>query len=672
MKKDRTPNRLINESSPYLQQHAYNPVDWYPWGEEAFAAAQKADKPILVSIGYSTCHWCHVMERESFENEGVAALMNELFINIKVDREERPDVDAIYMEAVMLVQEGQGGWPLNCFLLPNGQPFFGGTYFPPQPRHRRAAWPDVIQRLSNAYQDNRGQVVEQAKQIMNYIKQADNQFVNQIEIAVEKDFFDKKYLATAFENLQKNVDFDNGGWGSSPKFPSTMSLRFCLNYYLAEQDQTALKQLTFSLDKMVQGGIYDQLKGGFARYTVDAAWLVPHFEKMLYDNALLVGLLADTYKLTQKPLYQDKIIQTLDWVAAEMLSEEGLFYSALDADSEGIEGKFYVWKYAEIVAVLGENAKLFCQYYDCSPTGNWEGVNILNCPQSKANFIVAHALDSQDFEAYCSGCIRDLLAVRAKRIRPSLDDKILLDWNAMMITAYSKAYQALQIESYKEKAINALELILRKFRVTPNKLPLYHSYKEGQAKQAAFLDDYALLIAALLEVDKLVEDDKYRLLAKDYCTLVTHDFLDSRDNLFFFTSAKQQDIILHKKLLFDNATPSGNSTMIHNLQRLGVLFDSDNYRQMATKALLSLAKTMQQQPTAFGRWLNALFLEIYPLSTLTIGQEESQKLMPQIQQKLLFNTFVKIDSKNSKGILVCKDASCALPVDTLAEALKLL
>ena len=677
-------NKLIHETSPYLQQHAYNPVDWHPWGEEALAKAKAEDKPILVSIGYSTCHWCHVMERESFENEAVADFMNEHFINIKVDREERPDVDAIYMEAVQLVQNGQGGWPLNCFLLPDGRPFFGGTYFPPQPAYQRASWIQVLQNLSKAYKERREDVEAQASQIVGYIQKAQTQFSNKIDIPKGEQVFDRKFVKDVFQRLAQNFDEENGGFGSAPKFPGTMPLQFCLNYYLAEGEKKALEQVLLSLDKMSNGGIYDHLGGGFARYTVDAAWLVPHFEKMLYDNALLVGLLAETYKLTTRPLYKQRIEETLTWVEREMSSEEGGFFAALDADSEGVEGKFYVWDKAEIDAILGEDSKLFCAFYDVSEEGNWEEKNILNIPTDKTDFLKAHAINDTDFDLFLKNCRNKLLAARASRVRPGLDDKILLDWNMMMVTAYCKAYQALRIEQYKERALKALNFALRAFQIEEDSLHLYHSYKDGKAKHHAFLDDYAFLIEALIEVHLITQEIHYINLAKEYLDFVNNEFLDHQQHLYFFTSAKQQDIILHKKITYDGATPSGNATMLHNLQRLGVLLDATAYREQAVKMALTIKEQIREYPSSFGQWANALFLEVYPLKTVAVMGTKYAATIQDLLAKSFLNTFISTEATKAvrgltipkvtgeTSIVVCKDYTCSLPVNTVDAALELL
>lgn len=683
-KANQTANRLVKESSPYLQQHAYNPVDWYPWGAEALNRAKKENKPILVSIGYSTCHWCHVMERESFEDEATAAYMNEHFINIKVDREERPDVDSIYMEAVQLIQNGQGGWPLNCFLLPNGMPFFGGTYFPPQPAYQRASWMQVLQNLNNAFRDRKQDVEAQAQKLMHYMRQAQTHFTSDLEVDTIDTWYTQAFIQQTFISLSGMFDNDEGGFGGAPKFPGTMGLHYCLNYYLAEKDEKALNHLLLSLDKMAMGGIFDHLGGGFARYTVDGRWLVPHFEKMLYDNALLVGLYADTYKLIPNPLYKQRVQETLEWVEREMLAPEGGFYSALDADSEGVEGKFYVWNKAEIKTVLETDSTVFCAYYDITEGGNWEHKNIVNMPQSTADFLKEQGLDwtAEELERFLQVCREKLLAVRAKRIRPGLDDKILLDWNVMLITAYCKAYQALNMETYQERALTALDFVLTKFKVSEESLHLYHSYKDGQAKHHAFLDDYALLIEALLEVYAITQEKEYLAKAKDYTDFVLNEFLDHKDNLCYFTSAKQQDIILHKKAIYDGATPSGNAVMVHNMLQLAILLDDATYREQAIKSLTTVQKSIKEYPQSFGKWADALFLLVYPQKRITIHGSAKLEALKKLQAKALLNTMVTTEQSewgdfgtmdaDENAFIVCKNQTCALPVSTIEEALELL
>lgn len=674
------PNHLIHETSPYLQQHAYNPVEWYPWGDEALERAKKEDKPILVSIGYSTCHWCHVMERESFENEQIAQYMNDHFINIKIDREERPDLDAIYMDAIQLIQNGQGGWPLNCFLLPNKQPFFGGTYFPPEPAYQRASWPQVLENISTAYRERRTDVEAQAEKLVNYMARAQDHLSPQ-ETTAQVAPKNREQLTAIFEQLQQNFDEENGGFGGAPKFPGTMALEYCLRYHLATGDMAARRHLLLSLDKMCRGGIYDHLGGGFARYTVDECWLVPHFEKMLYDNALLVSLLAESYQLSHQPIYRQHIIDTLGWIAREMKAPEGGFYSALDADSEGVEGKFYVWSQAEIEAILGEKAALFCQVYEVSKEGNWEGHNILNLPQSLEEVVAGlegNVMDAGTLEHFLRDSRAQLLAARAGRIRPGLDDKILLDWNALLVKAYAKAYRALGIEAYLEEAKTALDFLLTTFKVEGQELALYHSYHSGKAKHAAFLDDYAFLIAALLEVYQCTQEASYKDLAVQYTEFVNQQFWDYKQHLFYFTAASQQDVLFHRKAIYDGAMPAGNSVMVHNLQQLGVLAANAAYREQAGQMLALLEENIQKYPSSFGGWATALLTEVYPIKTVALlGQEAASARRVLLQQSLL-NVYFEVDEASKKvvdkdaalQIIICENFACGLPMNTVQEALE--
>ena len=448
-------NKLISETSPYLLQHAHNPVNWYPWGEEALLRAKTEDKPILVSIGYAACHWCHVMERESFENPETAALMNQHFINIKIDREERPDLDHIYMDAVQAMT-GSGGWPLNVFLTPNLKPFYGGTYFPPRPVQQRNSWSQVLEAVATAYRNKKEEVEQQAEQLVSHLAQA-NSFGLQSNTGASL-LFSESSIADAVNNILKTADRQWGGFGRAPKFPQTFTIQFLLraSQYIPDaadvalnNNDEALQQALVSLDKMLAGGIYDQLGGGLARYSTDAQWLAPHFEKMLYDNALLLSVLSEAYQLTQKDRYREVIAQTIGFVQREMMHPRKGFYAALDADSEGEEGKFYVWSKSEIDEILGADATLFNEYYNVSEEGNWEGKNILHVLQPVEVFAAERKTDVRHLKKILSEATGKLLAYRSKRPRPLLDDKVILGWNALMNTALSKAYAATGEESWR-------------------------------------------------------------------------------------------------------------------------------------------------------------------------------------------------------------------------------
>lgn len=670
-------NRLQYETSPYLLQHAHNPVDWYPWGDEAFEQAKAADKPIIVSIGYSTCHWCHVMERESFEDENVANFMNEHFVNIKVDREERPDIDQIYMEACQAMT-GAGGWPLNCFLTPDGRPFYAGTYFPPRPAENRVSWPQLLQGMIGAYRNKRDVVDKQADQLINAVKRADTLFVqDDLLETTTKSPLTVAFAQQIFIGLKRNFDREEGGFGSAPKFPGTMNMQFLLTYYYHTKDKVALDHVCFSLDKMIHGGIYDQLGGGFARYATDRAWLIPHFEKMLYDNALLVDVLADVYKLTGEARYKRAIEETLTFIEREMTSPEGGFYSALDADSEGEEGKFYVWSYRELETLLGEELDWFAPLFGVSPEGNWEGNNILWQPKGADGPTIAPEKLAQAKAL--------LLKHRADRIRPGLDDKILFSWNALMCKAYANAYQALGNEKYKLAAVKNIDFLLETFK-KEEETGFFHTYKAGEAKYEAFLDDYAYGIDALIAVYETTFNSQYLDKALEMTAFVMANFLDSQHNLFYFTAAKQTDLPIRRKEFYDNATPSGNAVMVENLFRLGLLFGREDLRQQAEVMLLRLQEAIGKYSSSFSRWSRASLNLVFPYREVAVVGPKAFSLGTEIMQHYIPNKVLMASEKQneaypvlkdrSKGedtnIFVCQNYSCQLPVKTWEEMRELM
>ncbi len=718
-------NRLQHEISPYLLQHAHNPVDWYAWRPEAFERAKTEEKPILVSIGYSTCHWCHVMERESFEDESVAALMNEHFICIKVDREERPDVDAIYMEACQILTGG-GGWPLNCFLTPDGKPFYAGTYFPPRPAHGRPSWPQLLQHLAGIWAEKRDVALDQAEKLMGHIRRNDDVLVAP---SSPPDGGEKAPLlaalhlqnigadslpsavhrlpATLYAQMRDRFDREEGGFGGAPKFPSTMAIQFLLNFHWYSGNTEALEHALLSLNKMIQGGIYDQLGGGFARYATDREWLVPHFEKMLYDNALLVTVLSDAYKLArgnaelqtsnfdlQTTLYQETIEETLAYIAREMTSPEGGFYSAQDADSEGVEGKFYVWDKAEVQQVLGDDADLFCAFYDVTEHGNWEEKNILWRLETYEKFAEGIQRDTEWLKSKLHDCREKLFAVRSQRIWPGLDNKILLSWNALMASAYTSAFTALGHEKYRHAAVRNVDFLLKNFSNTPlraeasgeggpnfelrtSNFKLLHSLSQPDA----FLEDYAYLIAALVDVYQITFETHYLHLAGQYADHVLSAFYDAESGLFFFTAEGQSDIVLRKKDLYDNATPSGNSTMVHNFQRLGILLDRTDWREQASKMLQRMQASVERFPLSFERWATALLNEVYPAHEIAVVGNNAPEKALALQREFLPNKVVaasraasdalpllkeKIGGEDSL-IYVCRDFACQRPISTIEE-----
>ena len=614
-------NRLQYESSPYLLQHAHNPVDWYPWGEEALQKAKKENKPILISIGYSACHWCHVMERESFEDPVVADIMNEHFVNIKIDREERPDLDHIYMDAVQ-VMTGSGGWPLNVFLTPDAKPFYGGTYFPPRKAFNRASWTDTLQGVINAFSERQNEVVAQAEGLTAHLLKSNvfGEAGNETGKA-----FTKENAELIFQNLMKSADKKEGGFGTAPKFPQTFSIQYLLRYFHFYRSQEALQQACLSLDKMIDGGIYDQVGGGFARYSTDNEWLVPHFEKMLYDNALIVTVLAEAYQLTHHARYADAIDQTIAFIEREMMSPEGGFYSALDADSEGEEGRYYVWTKKEVEALLEDDAELFCKFYDITEKGNWEGKNILHIPASQQPLAET---DESGLRHRFENARQKLLTGRAKRIRPLLDDKILLNWNALMNSACCKAYIATGNDHYRQLAVRNMNFLLGSF--STNGEVFFHTCKDGKARFTAFLDDYTFLVQALIGLQEITGDGGYLLRAKKLTEYVLNGFADTASPFFFFTDAQQTDVIVRKKEIYDSAIPSGNSVMAGNLLYLARVFDIKEWAEKAEAMHLSLSALVIRYPMSFGNWANYLLLLVNGMKEIVITGQKINEILFEI------------------------------------------
>ncbi|MEP7280230.1 MAG: thioredoxin domain-containing protein [Bacteroidota bacterium] len=665
-------NRLIQETSPYLLQHAHNPVDWYPWGDEALQKARKENKPILISIGYSACHWCHVMEKESFEDSAVAAIMNEHFVNIKIDREERPDLDHIYMDAVQ-VMTGSGGWPLNVFLTPAAKPFYGGTYFPPRKAYNRSSWTDVLQGIIHAFAEQQDEVVMQAENLTAHLLQSNN-FGEAFDGAV----FTKENADLIFENLMKTADKIKGGFGGAPKFPQTFSIQYLLRYFYFYRNEAALQQASLSLDKMFYGGIYDQVGGGFARYATDDNWLVPHFEKMLYDNALLVTTLSEAYQLTHHKRYAETIRHTMAFVERELMSAEAGFYSALDADSEGEEGKFYVWDKQEITDILGPDADLFCRYYDVSDAGNWEGKNILQVPAAPEVFIKHTAIDEQALQALLENGRKKLLAQRGKRVRPQLDDKMLLGWNALMNTACSKAYAATGEEHYRELAIRNMQFITDNFSAEQG---FFHTCKNGTARYTAFLDDNAFLVQALISLQEITGQVDYLVRAQNITRYILDGFAEPASPFFFFTHSDQTDLIVRKKEIYDSAIPSGNSVMAGNLFYLARVFDISAWEEKAVAMIGALKSLITRYPASFGGWASQILLGVHGLKEIVVTGEKINEIFFEIlhifmparvfQSSSVPNeTFPLLKGKqfnHSLRIYVCENYVCNPPLTSLAS-----
>ena len=608
-------NRLINETSPYLQQHADNPVDWYPWGPEALKLAQEQDKPILLSIGYAACHWCHVMAHESFEDEGTAVYMNTHFINIKVDREERPDIDSIYMQAVVALT-GQGGWPMTVFLTPDGRPFYGGTYYPPVPRYNMPSFIQIMQNMVRVWTTQRQEVEESAGSIAGHLQQI--VALQAEEGSLKPALFDKATAA-----LLNNFDSNEGGFGNAPKFPPSMSLEFLLRVYIERKDSLALNMVETTLQKMAYGGLYDQLGGGFARYSTDDRWLVPHFEKMLYDNALLTRIYLHAYQVTDNPLYKRIVAETLDFVIRELRHESGGFYSSYDADSEGVEGKFYVWSADEIRQLLGEDATLFMQYYDVTEHGNWEGSNILNMLHEPEEVAKKMGLSVAELESKISAAKQTLINVRNKRIWPGLDDKVLTAWNGLMLASFAEAGRVLNRPDYTAIATQNAQFLYDTMRDGKSGR-LLRTWKEGKtAKYNAYLEDYAYLADGLLALYQTTFDEKWFVWAKELTDMMLTHFTDTENGGFFDTSDDHETLIHRPKDIQDNATPSGNSMAAGVLLKLGLYTGNNRYWDAGETAVSAMATFMEKYPSGFAQWLSAAwFILSQPQEVAIIGDVE--------------------------------------------------
>lgn len=674
-------NKLIHETSPYLLQHANNPVNWYSWGAEALQKAKEEDKPILISIGYAACHWCHVMERESFEDEATAAIMNEHFINIKIDREERPDIDHIYMDAVQAMT-GSGGWPLNVFLTPDKKPFYGGTYFPPQPVMNRPSWKDVLLAVADAFTHKRANIEQQADGMTAHLQKT-----NSFGISTDgKNLMSIELADTACNNLLSQADVVWGGFGNAPKFPQTFSIQFLLHYYFIRNNHAetnaskALEQALLSIDKMIDGGINDQLGGGFARYATDKEWLVPHFEKMLYDNALIVSTICEACQFTKKEKYLETIKQTLAFVERELLDAGGGFYAALDADSEGVEGEFYTWNEETVRKVIGKNADVFMSYYDITPSGNWDGTNILRVLKTPDIFAAEMGIEVNELKKILQAGKQKLLNERSKRVRPALDDKIILSWNALMNIAFCKAYATTGNESYKSRAIDNMQFILQAFTGTNGRLS--HVWKNGVAKYPAFLDDYAYLIQALLQLQKVTGDVLWLEKAKGYCEQVIKDFSDN-NGFFYYTMENQLDVIVRKKELYDGATPSGNALMAQNLLELGILLDKENWQQRAQTMIAGVGDVIVKYPVSFGMWLQTLLQQLTgtkeivlmgdyekPLKELLTNYLPGTIIMAAHKQNITYPLLAGKKPEEPFAIYLCENYACKKPVTSVSQLLE--
>ena len=593
------PNRLANETSPYLLQHADNPVDWYAWGPEALERAKREDKPILLSIGYAACHWCHVMAHESFEDEETARLMNEKFVNIKVDREERPDIDSIYMQAVQAMT-GHGGWPMTVFLLPDGSPFFGGTYYPPDDRHGLPSFRKVLESVSDAFEKRRPQVSETADQLKEVYE------ANRLR-AQSGGTLSTQMLEITYRSLLQKYDERNGGFGPAPKFPATMVLDFVLRYWKRTSTPHALDMVANSFRKMGRGGIYDQVGGGFARYAVDVAWLVPHFEKMLYDNALLARLGAHLWQATKDDEVRRVTVETVEWVAREMTSPEGGFYSSLDADSEGHEGKFYIWGEDEIDSLLGADSRVFKTYFGVTRQGNFEGKNILFVRTDHKGAAVRAGVDEETLDAVLARARRILYDARARRTWPGRDEKILASWNGLMLRGVATAARAFDRKDFRELAIRNAEFLSREM-VRGGRVMRLH--KDRVARINGFLEDHAAVALGFLAVYEITFDERWVERAEEIARAMIEWFWDDTAGAFFDTAGDAEQLITRPRDVTDSATPSGTSLAVELLLHLSELEHDTEYRRRAAFTLESLSEPMTKYPTAFGHLLGCADMEV--------------------------------------------------------------
>jgi len=677
-------NRLSRETSPYLLQHAHNPVDWYPWGEEAFEKARSENKPILLSIGYSACHWCHVMEHESFENEKIAALMNELFVNIKVDREERPDLDEIYMNAVQMLT-GRGGWPMTMFLTPDRKPFYGGTYFPPQDRQGMPGFLRILTAVSQAYRERPQDVEKSVSEILNALQRmAKSQETSQS--------FSASILADGAEQVARAYDADNGGLGQAPKFPNAGVYELFLRHYSRSNNERFLEMVVHTLTKMAQGGIYDHLGGGFHRYSVDAKWLVPHFEKMLYDNAQLLRIYAHAYTLTREPLFKSVIEETLGYLLREMFHPQGGFYSTQDADSEADEGKFFVWTGEEINRLLGEaDGEIFCRMYDVGEPGNFDGKSILHpilTVDQASKFFRKESSEIQDLVANAK---RKLFVEREKRIKPFRDEKIITAWNGLMLSGLAEAIKIIDNPAALDAARKTVEFIFTKmFRDDF----LLHSYKDGQAKLLGYLDDYAFLAVGLLDLYEAMFERSYLDRAIQLTDIMLREFWDERDGGFFFTGKSHEQLISRAKPIFDASIPSGNAMATQLLLRLNHFTGKDQYRASAEKILRSYYDAMESQPFGFAHMLCALDLYLQGAKEIVIvgnpDEAAVRKFIDEINSIYLPNKVIltvrpgaslsqispllegKTALDGKPTVYVCENSTCSAPVTSAAELRSLL
>jgi uncharacterized protein len=680
MSEEPATNRLAGETSPYLLQHAHNPVDWYPWGREAFDRAQREDKPVLLSIGYAACHWCHVMEEESFEDPETAALMNDRFVSIKVDREERPDVDSIYMDAVQAMTGG-GGWPLTAFLTPEGEPFYAGTYFPNEDRHGLPAFRKILASISDAWENRRDEAITQGQRVVNAIARAGT-------MSASRDPLSDDVLRRAFDALRRSFDHRWGGFGGAPKFPQPMTLEFMLRCHLRGYDG-ALEMLQTTLDRMAAGGIYDQIGGGFHRYSTDAMWHVPHFEKMLYDNAQLARVYTRAWQVTRDKRYRRVVTETCEYLLREMRHPDGGFLSSQDADSEGDEGKFFVWSYDELVSVAGEDVAMV---FGSAPRGNWEGTNVLWRPHPVEAVAEELGSDREELAHRVEAARRKLFEIRESRVRPATDDKVLAAWNGLAVSALAEAGRAFGEPRYVEAAVGAADFVLRRLRDGSGRL--LRSWRDGKPGRSGYADDHALMADACLTLYETTFDvrwfDEARALADELLRL----FWDRERGGFFQTGSDAERLVVRPKELFDNAVPSGNSAAADVLQRMALMTGEQEYEGAGLSALRLVREQMAEAPHGFGQALSGLDLYVSPVPEVAvIGDphgEDTRALVAEVTTKRFLPNHVLAvaapdDDRSRKTVpllrdrvadggkalaYVCERFVCRLPVSQPEELAK--
>ena len=670
--KKKNSNRLIDESSPYLLQHAYNPVDWFPWSEKAFSKAKAENKLVIVSIGYSACHWCHVMEHESFEDEEAAKVMNDRFVNIKVDREERPDVDQVYMNAVQLMS-GRGGWPLNCIILPDGRPIWGGTYF------RREQWIQQLNSVADVYAQEPKKVGEYAEQLTQGVKQSDLVVLNKNEAQ-----FNKSQLRGAFNSWSADFDTMDGGTDRAPKFPIPNNYEFLLLYAHLSDDDRALTQVKLTLDKIAYGGIYDHLGGGITRYSTDKKWKVPHFEKMLYDNGQIVSLYCEAYQKFQSEDYKNLVYDTLAFVERELYSDEGAFYSALDADSEGEEGKFYVWKKEELVTLLQNDYELFADYYNINDRGYWEDGNYILLRHDSDEMVAdRNQLSLTELRKRIGKCKDVLMQHRSTRVRPGLDDKSLTSWNGLMLKGFVDAYLTFGNSHFLDLARANAEFIVKKQQRADG--GLNHSYKEGRSTINAYLEDYAFAIQAFLKLYEATFEEEWLNHAQAWMDYSIQHFQDDASGMFFFTSDEDPPLIARKMEINDNVIPASNSVMANNLFLLGHHLNRKEYLDKATQMLNNVVDDVNRYPSGYSNWLNLLLKQIYPFYEVAIVGEEALEKSLELREKYQPNKLIcgsvqesslpLLEKRFNKGqtrIFVCENKVCQAPTEETVRALELM